>query len=46
MNEANITSKKAFNSNHFGSEANHENSNNEKALFWVILQIFELSFNP
>ena len=46
MNEAKITSKNAFNSNQFGSEANHENSNNEKSMFWVVLQIFELSFNP
>ena len=40
MNEAKITSKNAFNSNQFGSQANHENSNNKKALLWVALQIF------
>ena len=46
MNEAKITSKNAFTSNQFRCEGNHENNNNEKALFWVFLQIFDLCFNP
>ena len=33
MNEAKITSKKAFTSNQVWCEGNHENSNNKKALF-------------
>ena len=46
MNEAKIASKNAFTGNPFRSESNHENSNNKKALFWVFLQIFDLSFLP
>ena len=46
MNEGKIASKKAFTGNQFRSDGNHENNNNEKALFCVFLQIVDLCFNP
>ena len=46
INEAKIVSKNAFTGNQFRIESNDENSNVEKALFWVFLQIFGLCFNP
>ena len=37
VNETKITSENAFNGYHFGTEGNHESSNNEKAFFLVFL---------
>ena len=46
VNKTKSSDENTLNGNHFGTEDNHESSNNEKTLFWVFLQICKPCFNP
>ena len=46
INKTKSSDENALNGNHFGTQGNHESSNDEKALFWVFLQICDPCFNP
>ena len=42
--ETKVTTRSAFNRDHFGVKGNYESDNNEKTLLWVFLQISDPYF--
>ena len=46
VNKSKITGENIFNGDHFENEGKHGSIKDEKAFFWLVLQVYDQCFNP